>query len=170
MSTGAPVSPMRVPCRPPSVTMSWLGPRWGCGAVAGREPRRRAGGGVATRVCPLVRKSPRITRIEAKTNSHSSARKPKRMICSARAEFTRPPRRRSWVLLVEHHAGVAEAQHVAVVEHVAADLVAVDGGAVGRAEVVDGRAAAVVLDVQMPPGHALVEQLQVGLGTAADEI
>src|SRR5689334_3872721 len=124
---------MRVPARLPSVTISWLGPCRGPTAVDDRLPRRRAGGVAVARTDPLSRRSARITRMHAKTNNHSSARKPKRISCSARAEFIPPRsrRRRSPVGLLEHETGVADAHHVAVPEDVAADVVPVDVGAVG---------------------------------------
>lgn len=59
---------------------------------------------------PLVRRSPRITRIEANTNSQSSARKPNLINCTARAEFMR----RSHRLLVKDQPGVANAYDVAM--------------------------------------------------------
>src|SRR4051812_11212245 len=175
MSTGAPVRPMRVPVRPPSVTSRWVGaPAAGRDgtAVPAPRPRRRAGGGTAIRGCPLVRRSERMTRMAARTKSQSNARNPNRISWRERAEFIGPPRSRrvSRALLVEHDARVPHPDDVAVAEQLAADLVAVDGGAVRRAEVVGGGEVAVVLDVDMPAGDALVEQLQVAVGAAADDV
>src|SRR4051812_18724232 len=171
MRTGAPVRPMRVPVRPPSVTSRWVGlpataRGWAVGAAP--LPRRRGGGGTAMRGWPLVRRSVRITRIAASTNSHNSARKPNRISCSASAEFTVATR--SWPLLVEHDARVPDPDHVSVAEQLAADLVPVHRAAVGGAQVVRGRDVAVVLDVEVSPRDALVEQLQVGVGAPADDV
>src|SRR3954453_23605298 len=171
MRTGAPVRPMRVPVRPPSVTSRWVGlpataRGWAVGAAP--LPRRRGGGGTAMRGWPLVRRSVRITRIAARTNSQSSARKPNRISCSARAEFTASAR--SWPLLVEHDARVSDPDHVTVPKQLAADLVPVDGAAVGRAEVVGRRQVAGELAVQIPPRDALSEQLEVRVGSPADDV
>ena len=115
---------------------------------------------------PLVRRSLRITRTEANTNSQSSARKPNRISCSANAEFMPCVTLR----LMEDQSGVADAHHVAVAQQLAADLVAVHRRSVRRAEVVGGGEVAVELDVEVAAGDALVEQLQVGVGAAADDV
>ena len=60
--------------------------------------------------------------MDANTNSHSSTRNPKRISCSASAEFIRPPQLSQptalavLARLVEHDAGVAHPDDVAVAQ------------------------------------------------------
>jgi hypothetical protein len=59
---------------------------------------------------------------------------------------------------------------VSVPQDLTPDLVPVDRRAVRRAEVVHGGEVPVELDVQVPPGNALVQQLKIGVGSAADDV
>ena len=56
---------------------------------------------------PLVRRSARITRMEARTNSQRSARNPKRMSCNASVEFMRRSPRPSDRLVMEDEPRMA---------------------------------------------------------------
>src|SRR4051794_20173270 len=177
---------MRIGCSPrvilvpdsgPAVTTSVRGPRWpffrGCWAARG--------GTEATRPVRPPNRSARTTRNAAKMNSHSSSRKPKRKICRTISAVTqwplegplRPPPGAGAlsraVLPVDQH-GVADADHVAVREGLAGDPPAVDQRAVGRAEVLADRRAAVEHDVDVLAADAGVGQPDVGLGAAADDV
>ena len=130
-------------------------------------------------------RSARTTRNAAKMNSHSSSRKPKRKICRTISGVTTAPRRAPCVpasarartaqagsravLPVDEHR-VADADDVAVDERLPADPAAVDQGAVGGAEVLDRRRAAVEDDVDVLAADAGVGQPDVGLGAAADDV
>ena len=74
------------------------------------------------------------------------------------------------LILMEDDAGVAYPNNVAVSQHLAAYFVTVHRSAVGRTEVVGGCGVAVELNVQVPPRNSLVEQLQIGVGAAADDV
>src|SRR3954453_6840265 len=159
------------------VTTSVRGPRWPFfrGGWAAR------GGTEATRPVRPPNRSARTTRNAAKMNSHSSSRKPKRKICRTISAVTqrplegplRPPPGAGAlsraVLPVDQH-GVADADHVAGREGLASDPPAVDQRAVGRAEVLADRRAAVEHDVDVLAADAGVGQPDVGLGAAADDI
>src|SRR4051812_35700307 len=166
-----------VPVSGPAVTTRVLGaPR--VFFFPGAEAR---GGTEATRPARPPNRSARTTRNAAKMNSHSSSRKPNRKICRTISAVTRRPLEGPLrplpsagalsraVLPVDQHR-VADADHVAVREGLAGDPPAVDQRAVGRAEVLADRRAAVEHDVDVLAADAGVGQPDVGLGAAADDV
>src|SRR5215475_1560957 len=152
--TGCSPSVIRVPVRPPSVTTSWVAAfplRFGLGRGAGG---RGAAPGTPTRVWLTPNRSVLMTRSVAKMKIHRSARKPNRSSWTTIGAFIRRSHCSSshisrWILPIDQH-GMAQADHVAVLQLPALGPVPVDRAAVRRAQVVQDRVRAVELDVDVP--------------------
>src|SRR6195952_105373 len=130
---------MRVPDSGPAVTTRCRGPR------VPRAPRLRPaaaarGGTEGTRPARPPSGSARTTGRAAKMKSKGSSRNPKRKPCRTISAISRPFRRgaRSRAVLPVDQHGVADPDDVAVGELLVADPPAVDQGAVGGAQVLDG--------------------------------
>src|SRR6476646_3356531 len=142
----------RVPANAPAVTSNCRGVR----------PRAVRGGrrppDTIARNPDAAYRSERTTRSAAKTKSQSRARKPALVSCSTNSG-TRGRRSRARVLLrAEDEAGVPHPDHVAIAQLPGLHRVAVDGGAVGGAEVRQRGRLTVPADLQVPARHAGVGQ------------
>src|SRR3954454_909361 len=174
--TGWSASRTLVPDSAPWVTTSTLGtPRLplagfaGFGAFAGLATgaveRPFVGRGATRR----PNRTGRLTGTVVITNSHSTARKPSRMIVSVSSDISRPRRRRrSPVALVEDDGGVAQDDAVAVLEAGRAHPLAVDHDAVGRARVDEQDVAALTADLRVVAGDAWVVEAYVAVGAPSD--
>ena len=78
--------------------------------------------------------------------------------------------KRSSAVLLEDQAGVADPDHIPMLQLLALDAVAVDRRSIGRAEVVGDRTSLGDVDIQVTARDTLVDQLQIGLRAAAHDV